>query len=115
MLPCDTGATDFAINGRASQTELPGDHGWRQACLYQFECGGDLLWIERLAARALAAGPGGGDPVLSSLGDQTSLEMRDCPEHVKDQLASSRASIDFFFQADQGDATLLEYGHGSEQ
>jgi len=29
ILSRDTGATDFAINGRAPQAELPGGHSWR--------------------------------------------------------------------------------------
>ena len=73
MLPRDTSAADFAINGRAPQAELPGGHGRRQTCFHQLERGSDLLWIEGLAAQTLAAGTGGGDPVLGPLGNQTPL------------------------------------------
>ena len=37
MLSRDTGAGDFAINGRAPQAELPGGHGRRQTCFYQLK------------------------------------------------------------------------------
>src|SRR4029077_17742259 len=75
----------------------------------------DLLWIERLSSRALAARTGGGDSIFCPFGDQTPLEVRDRPEYMEHQLAGGRVGIDLFFQAEQGDATLLEHGHGGEQ
>ena len=106
MLPCDTSAADFAINGRAPQAELPGGHGRRQTCFHQLERGSDLLWIEGLAAQTLAAGTGGGDPALGPLGNQTPLEMGDHPEDVEHQLAGGGVGVDPFLQAEQGDAAL---------
>ena len=93
MLPRDTGAADFAINSGAPQAELPGDHGRRQTCFHQLKRGGDLLWIEGAAPGALAASPGGGDPVFGPLGDQAPLEMRDRSEDMKNQPATEFVSI----------------------
>ena len=62
-----------------------------------------------------AAGPGGGDPVLGPLGDQTPLEMGDRPEHVEDKLTGGRLGVDPFLQTEQGDATFLEHRDRGQQ
>ena len=68
-----------------------------------------------MAPGPLAAGPGGGDPVSCSLGDQTPLEMRDRSEHVEDQLAGGRVGVDPLLQAEQSDAALFEHRDRGQQ
>ena len=55
----------------------------------------------------LVAGAGSRNAIFGPLGDQASLEMRDCPEDVKDQLAGGRVSVDPFLQTEERVAALL--------
>jgi hypothetical protein len=85
--PPDAGARHLAIDRGAPQPHLLDGLRRRQPGLDQLQSRCDPLRVERLTARLLALGPGGGDAFFGTLGDEPALEVRNRAEDVEAGIA----------------------------
>src|SRR3954447_13251246 len=55
------------------------------------------------------------EPGVSALPDEVSLELRQGPENMEDELASTARGVDLLLERAQANATLRELGDGIDE